>query len=129
MSNGGIVGTGLGSGTPQNIPLNHSDFIFASIVSEWGYIGGGAIIILIFTLIYRIFRSTYLLPRHSFSSLLITGIGSLFLIQTTINIGGVFEGTPADKINTVPSLAKFSIDRRVTPSELIENIEPELSLI
>lgn len=44
----------------------------------------------------------------------------------TINIGGVFEGTSGDKINTVPSLAKFSIDRRVTPSEIIENIEPEL---
>ena len=94
MSNGGIVGTGLGSGTPQNIPLNHSDFIFASIVSEWGYVGGVAIIILIFTLIYRIFRSAYLLPTHSFPSLLNTGIGSLFLIQTIINIGGVLRILP-----------------------------------
>ena len=50
-------------------------------------------------------------------------------LMPTINIGGVFEGTPADKINIVPSLAKFSIDRRVTPSELIENIEPELRTI
>jgi succinyl-diaminopimelate desuccinylase len=47
-------------------------------------------------------------------------------LTPTINIGGVFEGTSGDKINTVPSLAKFSIDRRVTPSEIIENIEPEL---
>ena len=82
------------SGTPQNIPLIHSDFIFASIVSEWGYVGGVAIIILIFTLIYRIFRSAYLLPKHSFSSLLNTGIGSLFLIQTIINIGGVLRILP-----------------------------------
>ena len=50
-------------------------------------------------------------------------------LTPTINIGGVFEGTSGGKINTVPSLAKFSIDRRVTPSEIIENIEPELRTV
>jgi cell division protein FtsW (lipid II flippase) len=94
MSSGGITGTGLGSGTPQYIPLGHSDFIFASIVTEWGYIGGIAIVILLMTLIYRIFRSTTLLPRHSFSALLNTGIALLFLIQAIVNIGGVLRILP-----------------------------------
>jgi len=94
MSSGGITGTGLGSGTPHHIPLGHSDFVFASIVTEWGYIGGIAVIILLATLIYRIFRSTALLPRHSFSALLNTGIVLLFLIQTIVNIGGVLHILP-----------------------------------
>ena len=94
MSSGGIAGTGLGSGTPQHIPLGHSDFVFASIVTEWGYIGGIAVIILLVILISRIFRSTALLPRHSFSALLITGIALLFLIQTIVNIGGVLRILP-----------------------------------
>ena len=94
MSSGGITGTGLGSGTPQYIPLGHSDFIFASIVTEWGYIGGLAIVILLMTLIYRIFRSTALLPRHSFSALLNTGIALLFLIQAIVNLGGVLRILP-----------------------------------
>ena len=94
MNKGGIFGTGLGSGIPQYIPLNHSDFIFASIVSEWGHVGGVAIIALLSTLIYRIFRSAQQLPRHSFSALLNTGIGVLFLVQTIINIGGILRILP-----------------------------------
>ncbi len=94
MNKAGIFGTGLGYGIPHTIPLNHSDFIFASIVSEWGHVGGVAIIILILTLIYRIFRSAHQLPRYSFSALLNTGIGVLFLVQTIINIGGVLSILP-----------------------------------
>jgi len=38
-------------------------------------------------------------------------------MRPTINVGGVFESGPGGKINTVPALASFSIDRRVLPVE------------
>jgi succinyl-diaminopimelate desuccinylase len=38
-------------------------------------------------------------------------------MKPTINVGGVFRSGPGGKINTVPALASFSIDRRVLAIE------------
>ena len=46
----------------------------------------------------------------------------------TINIGGVFEGTPGDKVNTVPAQVTFSIDRRIPPNERLQEAEGELRM-
>ena len=46
--------------------------------------------------------------------------------QPTINIGGVFAGGDGDKVNTVPSSATFSIDRRILPNESVAQVEREL---
>lgn len=94
MSNAGLIGSGIGSGQSQYIPLAHSDFIFASIVSEWGQIGGLFVILLLLILLHRIFRTAQLLKSNSFNALLISGIGILILIQSTINIGGILRILP-----------------------------------
>lgn len=44
----------------------------------------------------------------------------------TMNIGGTFRGTEGDKVNTVPAMFTFSIDRRVTPNERLEFAELDL---
>ncbi|MET0261907.1 MAG: ArgE/DapE family deacylase [Rariglobus sp.] len=44
----------------------------------------------------------------------------------TINIGGIFASGEGGKINTVPALASFSIDRRVLPVETVAAAEQEL---
>lgn len=44
----------------------------------------------------------------------------------TLNVGGVFSSGEGGKINTVPALARFSIDRRVIPSETAAAAEREL---
>jgi succinyl-diaminopimelate desuccinylase len=44
----------------------------------------------------------------------------------TVNVGGVFESGPGGKINTVPALASFTIDRRVLPVENHAAAEREL---
>ncbi|MFA6962801.1 MAG: ArgE/DapE family deacylase [Opitutaceae bacterium] len=44
----------------------------------------------------------------------------------TINVGGVFASGSGGKINTVPALASFSIDRRVLPVETVDKVEREL---
>jgi len=46
--------------------------------------------------------------------------------RPTLNVGGVFSGGTGDKINTVPALARFSIDRRVLPNETVAAAEREL---
>ncbi|HEY1765520.1 MAG TPA: ArgE/DapE family deacylase [Opitutaceae bacterium] len=47
-------------------------------------------------------------------------------MQPTINVGGVFASGPGGKINTVPSQASFSIDRRVLAIEDHAAAEREL---
>jgi succinyl-diaminopimelate desuccinylase len=44
----------------------------------------------------------------------------------TLNVGGVFSSGKGGKINTVPALARFSIDRRVIPTETAVAAEREL---
>ncbi len=44
----------------------------------------------------------------------------------TLNVGGVFSSGEGGKINTVPSLARFSIDRRVIAIETVAGAEREL---
>jgi succinyl-diaminopimelate desuccinylase len=46
--------------------------------------------------------------------------------RPTLNVGGVFSSGEGGKINTVPALARFSIDRRVLPTETVEEAEREL---
>ena len=52
----------------------------------------------------RIARRTFLTPQGK-------------TMRPTINVGGVFASGPGGKINTVPALASFSIDRRVLAVE------------
>jgi len=47
-------------------------------------------------------------------------------MRPTLNIGGVFSAGEGGKINTVPALAKFSIDRRVLAIETVVAAEREL---
>jgi succinyl-diaminopimelate desuccinylase len=47
-------------------------------------------------------------------------------MRPTINVGGVFASGEGGKINTVPALAKFSIDRRVLAIESVASAEREL---
>ncbi len=44
----------------------------------------------------------------------------------TLNIGGTFQGSAGDKVNTVPAQVTFSIDRRIIPNEKLRLAELEL---
>lgn len=48
------------------------------------------------------------------------------LMRPTLNLGGVFSSGEGGKVNTVPALGSFTIDRRVLPVEDIHRAEREL---
>ncbi len=50
-------------------------------------------------------------------------------MHPTINIGGVFEVGTGAKVNTVPSHASFSIDRRIIPSDSLRDGEREIKRV
>lgn len=89
VGSGMIFGRGLGRG-PQShlffLPEHHTDFIFASISEEFGFLGAFSLIGVYFFLIWRIF-SLAVSSHSAFARLIATGIGGMLLTQVVINIG------------------------------------------
>lgn len=59
VGSGRFTGRGLGSGIQTQLsflPERHSDFIFASIAEELGFVGAALLLIMIFFVLYRIIR-------------------------------------------------------------------------
>ena len=93
MFAGGLMGAGFGKGNPERIPIAESDFIYAVIGEELGFIG--CLLVVVFYLIffhqgYRIAFKT----KDYFGSLLAAGLVSVLACQTLLNIGGVTKSIP-----------------------------------
>jgi len=89
IGSGGFFGKGLGSGTQsmgQFLPEQWTDFIFAVVAEELGFIGAGLLLILFFVLIYRGLRIA-LVSRDLYGSLIATGIVSMYLFHILENVG------------------------------------------
>jgi len=102
---GGISGSGLGFGSPDYVPLAHSDFILAAIVEELGAVVGVAVLVLFAVLLLRIFRVVFQLPPgQTFERLLLVGIGIHLFTQVFVMTGGTLNLLPVTGV-TVPFLS------------------------
>ncbi|MDQ6641127.1 MAG: FtsW/RodA/SpoVE family cell cycle protein, partial [Actinomycetota bacterium] len=99
MSWGGLVGRGLGLGSPYLTPLSWSDFILPSLGEELGLTGVMAIIVLYGLIVERSLR-TALICRDGFGKLLATGLGVVFALQVFVVIGGVTRLIPLTGLTT-----------------------------
>ncbi len=103
LANGGLVGTGLGQGRPQIVPLAESDYIIASLGEELGLVGLFAILALYLLLISRGFRIGFA-GQDDFGRLLAVGLSFVIGLQVFIVIGGVTRVIPLTGLTT-PFLA------------------------
>ncbi|MBI2086323.1 rod shape-determining protein RodA [Candidatus Daviesbacteria bacterium] len=89
VGSGEIFGRGLGRGTQsrlQFLPEFRTDFIFASIAEEMGFVGSILILILyLFLLIYSLRMAERV--TNQFNMLIISGVISMVLFQVFVNIG------------------------------------------
>lgn len=99
MADGGLIGTGLGNGSPYRVPLANSDMIIASFGEELGLIGVAAIIMLYLLLVSRGLRAA-LGSRDSFGKLLATGLSFTLALQCIVIIGGVTRLIPLTGLAT-----------------------------
>jgi cell division protein FtsW len=102
---GGLMGLGLGKSRQKffYLPEPQTDFIFAIIAEELGFIGGSLIILLFALLLWRGVRIALGAP-DLFGSFLAIGIISMIAIQVIINIGVVIGLMPVTGI-TLPFLS------------------------
>jgi cell division protein FtsW (lipid II flippase) len=115
---GGLTGTGLGFGTPEYIPLAHSDFIFAPIVEEMGVLAALAILALYAVLLLRLLRLAILLPEGQiFERLLLVGITVHLFTQIFVMIGGTVNLLPLTGV-TVPFLSQGGMAMMVNLAEM-----------
>jgi cell division protein FtsW (lipid II flippase) len=100
---GGIAGTGLGLGSPKQIPNVSTDFIFAAIGEELGLIGTVAILIAILLFVGAGLRIAMRADRP-FPKLFATGLTAIVGIQSFIIIGGVTRTIPLTGV-TLPFIS------------------------
>ncbi len=93
MGSGGILGTGLGQGHPDLIPLSFSDFIFPATGEELGLTGLMALLMVYALIVERGLR-TAIAARDPFSKLLAGGISFILAWQIFIIVGGVTNLIP-----------------------------------
>lgn len=89
VGSGQLFGRGLGLGSQSRLnflPLQQTDFIFAVIAEELGFVGSFLLIGLFAVFFYRLARIAHL-AQDDFGFLLAGGIGILFFIQVFVNIG------------------------------------------
>ena len=99
MADGGLIGTGLGNGSPYRVPLANSDMIIASFGEELGLIGLSAIIMLYLLLVTRGLRAA-LGSRDTFGKLLASGLSFTLALQCIVIIGGVTRLIPLTGLAT-----------------------------
>jgi len=87
---GGLSGVGLGNGMQKlfYLPEAHTDFILAVIGEEFGLLGVVIVVCMFFLLVQRAF-CVALAAQDTFGRFLALGIGALFGIQATFNMGVV----------------------------------------
>ena len=103
FAHGGLLGTGLGSGRPDLVPLAESDYIIPSLGEELGLVGIFAILALYLLFVSRGFRIGFA-GQDDFGRLLGVGLSFVIALQVFIVIGGVTRVIPLTGLTT-PFLA------------------------
>ncbi len=100
ISDGRLLGKGLGRGYPESVPIADSDFIYAAIAEEMGLLGGGIVLAALLLLILAGMRTAIGAP-DMFTKLLAAGITCFLGLQAIVNVGGVIRMLPMTGI-TLP---------------------------
>lgn len=91
---GGVLGQGVGLGSPTFIPVVHSDFVFAAIVEEWGMIGGLGVLACLGIVAQRALHIALARQERPFHALLAAGIGAALGVQSLLIMAGVLKLAP-----------------------------------
>ena len=105
---GDWTGQGLGNSVQklEYLPEAHTDFVFAVLAEELGFVGVTLVLILIFSLVLKaiLIGKKAFENDHLFSGYLAFGIGIWFAFQTLVNVGAA-SGIVPTKGLTLPLIS------------------------
>jgi len=82
--------TGRGSNGSQIpygfVPESHTDFIFAAVGEQYGFVGAGLVLLLYALLISRALR-VLVMAKDLFGSLIAAGVAAMLMFQVFVNVG------------------------------------------
>ncbi len=104
MYAGGLWGEGFGAGNPEYTPIAESDFIYAVIGEELGFVGTALVMAFFLLMFLRGLQIAYR-SRSPFGLLLASGLTTVLATQTFLNIGGVTNFIPLTGI-TLPFISQ-----------------------
>ncbi|USR90946.1 rod shape-determining protein RodA [Phormidium yuhuli AB48] len=88
IGSGELWGRGFGQGTQTQggfIPEQHTDFIFAAVGEEWGFVGAIAVLFAFWLICLRLIVIAQT-AKDNFGSLLAVGVLSMVVFQVIINV-------------------------------------------
>jgi rod shape determining protein RodA len=89
IGSGGLWGKGLAQGTQSQLrylPVRHTDFIFAVVSEELGFLGVMVLFVLYLILFSRLLR-VILIAADGFGRMIAAGTLAMILFQAVVNIG------------------------------------------
>ena len=108
IGTGGWLGTGLGGSVQKlfYLPESHTDFLFAVLSEEFGFVGVCFVILMFTLLFFRIFKIGLQAEKsgNRFAAYLAYGIGVWLALQAIINMG-VNMGLMPTKGLTLPLMS------------------------
>jgi rod shape determining protein RodA len=94
VSSGGLLGRGLTNGmVGENLPVGATDFVFARVGEELGFLGGMVVLTLFALLIWRILLVGWR-SEDVFTLALSGGLAAMMLFQMVVNVGMVLGVMP-----------------------------------
>lgn len=100
VASGGLMGRGPGLGSPNLVPIAHSDFIFTSIAEEFGLMGTISLI-LVFALLATRGLTIAIRAPNLYRRLLAAGLSAYFSLQALFIIAGNLNLLPLSGV-TLP---------------------------
>ncbi|CAN5575161.1 rod shape-determining protein RodA [soil metagenome] len=95
VGSGGLFGKGLTNGTTgsQYLPVQSTDFVFARVGEELGFLGGALVLVLFALLIWRVLLVGWR-ASDLFTLALSGGLAGMLLFQMVVNVGMVIGVMP-----------------------------------
>jgi rod shape determining protein RodA len=96
VGSGGFFGKGLTNGTQTQgdfLPVQATDFVFATLGEELGFIGAVVLFALFILLLWRVLVGGWR-SRDAFGTLFAAGVASMVLFQLIVNVGMVLGVMP-----------------------------------
>lgn len=96
VGSGGPFGKGLTNGTQTQgdfLPVQTTDFVFATLAEELGFVGGVVLFLLFVLLLWRVLVAGWR-SKDAFGTLFAAGVATMILFQLIVNVGMVLGVMP-----------------------------------